>query len=116
MDATPTFFSGGDPWQSDQYDRFSPSRFADKFKTPTLVIAGERDYRVPFGQALQFFTALQNRKVPSRLLLFPGENHWVGKPLHTRLWYATVLDWLGRYLGGTRPDPKVIDTATTIAK
>ncbi len=112
----PRWEFGGDSWQSDQYDRFSPSRFADKFKTPTLVIAGERDYRVPAGQGLQLFSALQNRKIPSRLLLFPGENHWVGKPLHTRLWYATVLDWLGRYLGGTRPDPKIIDSATTIAK
>ena len=62
------------------------------------------------------FTALQHRKVPSRLLLFPGENHWVGKPLHTRLWYGTVLDWLSRYMGGTKPDPKIIDSATTIAK
>ena len=107
---------GGDPSQSEKYDKFSPSRYADKFQTPTLVIAGERDYRVPMGQALQFFTALQHRKVPSRLLLFPGENHWVVKPLHSRLWYGTVLDWLGRYLGGTKPDAKVLDSATTWAK
>lgn len=112
----PRWEFGGDSWQSDQHDRFSPSRFVDKFKTPMLVIAGERDYRVPAGQALQLFTALQHRKVPSRLLLFPGENHWVGKPLHTRLWYGTVLDWLSRYMGGTKPDPKIIDSATTIAK
>lgn len=112
----PRWELGSDSAQNEGLDRFSPSRFADKLKTPMLVIAGERDYRVPFGQSLQLFTALQNRKIPSRLLLFPTENHWVVRPLHTRLWYATVLDWLGRYLGGQRPDPKVLETATTFAK
>lgn len=116
----------GDPWVpgaaggaqglNDQYDKFSPSRFAQNFKTPTLVIAGERDYRVPFGQSMQFFTALQQRKVPSRLLLFPDENHWVQKPAHARLWYGTVLDWLSRYLGGAKVDPKILETATTYAR
>lgn len=106
----------GDPWTTDQYDKFSPSRFAQNFKTPTLVIAGERDYRVPFGQSMQFFTALQQRKVPSRLLLFPDENHWVQRPAHARLWYGVVLDWLSRYLGGAKVDPKVLDTASTFAR
>ena len=61
------------------------SRYADKFQTLTLVIAGERDYRDADGTSAAAFTALQHRKVPSRLLLFLGENHWVGKPLHSRL-------------------------------
>ena len=108
----------GDPWGAgaELYDKFSPSRFAQNFKTPTLVVAGEHDYRVPFGQSMQFFTALQQRKVPSRLLLFPEENHWVQRPGNARLWYGVVLDWLSRYLGGAKVDPKVLDTATTFAR
>lgn len=112
----PRWEFGGDSTQGDLFERFSPSHFADKFRTPMLVIAGERDYRVPFGQALQLFTALQNRSVPSRLLLFPEENHWVLRPLHTRIWYSVTLDYLGRYLGGARPDPKILEAVTTFAK
>ena len=61
---------GGDPSQSEKYDKFGPSRYADKFQTLTLVIAGERDYRVPMGQALQFLPRYSIAEVPSRLLLF----------------------------------------------
>jgi dipeptidyl aminopeptidase/acylaminoacyl peptidase len=64
---------------------------------------------------MQFFTTLQQRKVPSRFLIFPDENHWVLKPQNSRLWYGTVLDWLKRYIGGTGVDPKVLETAGTYA-
>ena len=86
---------GGLPWQKPEiYERWSPSRFAPNFKTPTLVVHGELDYRVPAGQGLQLFTALQVQKVPSKLLLFPDEGHWILKPQNSLLWYQTVLDWL----------------------
>jgi dipeptidyl aminopeptidase/acylaminoacyl peptidase len=103
----------GDPWSSAQYDRFSPSRFADHFKTPMLVVSNEHDFRVPLGQGMQLFTALQVRKVPSRLLIFPEENHWVLRPANARLWYSVVLDWLHRYLGGTAIDAKALEAAGT---
>ena len=79
---------------------------AGNFKTPMLVITSERDYRVPFGQGLQLFTALQVQGVPSKLLTFPDEGHWVLKPGNSCLWHNTVMDWLHRYLGGAEADPK----------
>jgi len=74
------------------YDKWSPSKFSKEFKTPTLVIHGELDYRIPYSQALQLFTALQLNKVPSELLDFPDEGHWVLKPRNSALWYKTFLD------------------------
>ncbi len=88
----------GHPWQSpDIYEKWSPSRSAANFKTPTLVIHGELDYRVPVGQGMQLFTALQAQKVPSKLLLFPDEGHWVLKPQNSLLWYQSFLDWVGEW-------------------
>lgn len=106
----------GDPWTTDQYDRFSPSRRADRYKTPMLVISNERDFRVPVSQGMQLFTALQVRKVPSRLVIFPDENHWVLQPTNSRYWYGVVLDWLHRYVGGAAVDAKILDLAATHAK
>ena len=75
--------------------RWSPSLFVKEFHTPTLVIHGELDYRVPVGQGLQLFTALQMQKVPSKLLLFPDEGHWVLKPQNSLLWYKTLsIGWI----------------------
>jgi dipeptidyl aminopeptidase/acylaminoacyl peptidase len=76
------------------YERWSPSKYVTNFKTPTLVVHGEKDYRVPLTQGLQLFTALQQRNVPSRLLIFPDEGHWVLKPRNSLYWHQTVLDWL----------------------
>jgi dipeptidyl aminopeptidase/acylaminoacyl peptidase len=112
----PTWEFKGWPWNSDQYRKWNPMAFAEKFKTPTLVITSERDYRVPFGQGLQFFTALQVRGVPSKLLTFPDEGHWVLKPGNSRLWHATVMDWLHRYLGGAEADPKALETAYSVTR
>ncbi|MGB9610478.1 MAG: prolyl oligopeptidase family serine peptidase, partial [Bryobacteraceae bacterium] len=84
----------GLPWENpEMYDRWSPSRYAANFRTPTLVIHGELDYRVPYGQGLQLFTALQMKKVPSKLVLFPDEGHWVLKPQNSLFWYRMFLDW-----------------------
>jgi dipeptidyl aminopeptidase/acylaminoacyl peptidase len=88
----------GFPWQNPEtYDKWSPSRSAANFRTPTLVIHGELDYRVPYGQGLQLFTALQAQKVPSKLLVFPDEGHWILKPQNSLLWYSTFLDWVGEW-------------------
>jgi dipeptidyl aminopeptidase/acylaminoacyl peptidase len=94
----------GMPWQNpDVYAKWSPSYYVDKFKTPTLVIHGERDYRVPYGQGLQAFTALQMQKVPSKLLIFPDEGHWILKPQNSILWYHTFLDWIGEWTARRAP-------------
>jgi dipeptidyl aminopeptidase/acylaminoacyl peptidase len=89
----------GMPWDNpDMYAKWSPSYFVKEFKTPTLVIGGELDYRVPYTQSLQLFTALQMEKVPSKLMVFPDEGHWVLKPQNSALWYHTFLDWIGEWL------------------
>jgi len=92
----------GTPWvAADSYRKWSPSTYAGelgRYKTPTLVIAGERDYRVPYTQSLEFFSTLQRQGVPSRLMIFPDEGHWVLKPQNSQLWYKTFLDWLALYL------------------
>jgi dipeptidyl aminopeptidase/acylaminoacyl peptidase len=85
----------GMPWDNPEvYAKFSPSHYVKDFKTPTLVIHGELDYRVPVGQGMQLFTALQTQKVPSKLVLFPDEGHWVLKPQNSVFWYKTFLDWV----------------------
>jgi dipeptidyl aminopeptidase/acylaminoacyl peptidase len=63
-----------------------------------LIVHGENDYRLPYVQGLQMFTALQRQGVPSRLLYFPDEDHFVQKPQNAQLWWQTVHEWLGRYL------------------
>src|SRR5580704_1161490 len=91
----PLWEFGGTPWDKpEDYDKWSPSHYVKEFHTPTLVVHGEQDFRVPYTQGLQLFTALQLQKVPSKLLLFPDEGHWVLKPQNSVLWYRTVLDWL----------------------
>src|SRR5206468_1545233 len=75
----------------------SPHNYARRFKTPTLVIHGELDYRVPATQALQYYNTLWARNVPARLVYFPDENHWILKPQNSRLWYREFFDWIKRY-------------------
>jgi dipeptidyl aminopeptidase/acylaminoacyl peptidase len=92
----------GMPWTSgDNYRKWAPLTYASdlgKFKTPTLVIAGERDYRVPYTQSLEFFNTMQRQGVPSKLVVFPDEGHWILKPQNSQFWYKTFLDWLATYL------------------
>jgi dipeptidyl aminopeptidase/acylaminoacyl peptidase len=89
---------GGPFWEKPEiYARHSPSGFVKSFKTPTLVIHGEQDLRVPLEQGLAMFTALQRQKVPSRLIVFPDENHWVLKPNNSVRWYQEVLAWLDQW-------------------
>jgi dipeptidyl aminopeptidase/acylaminoacyl peptidase len=92
----------GTPWSvPENFKKWSPSTYAadlSKYKTPTLVVAGERDYRVPYTQSLEFFSALQRQGIPSKLVVFPDEGHWILKPQNAQFWYKTFLDWLATYL------------------
>jgi dipeptidyl aminopeptidase/acylaminoacyl peptidase len=91
----PIWEFGGMPWDNpEMYQRWSPSLFVKEFHTPTLVIHGELDFRVPYGQGLQLFTGLQLQKVPSRLIVFPDEGHWILKPQNTLFWYKNFIDWI----------------------
>ena len=87
----------GTPWTSDSYDRWNPAEHVEKWQTPMLVVHGELDYRVPVTEGLQTFTALQRRGIPSRLLVFPDENHFVLKPSNSIQWHEEVLAWLDRW-------------------
>ncbi len=93
----------GGPWwntqaMATQYRKFSPHLFAKSFKTPTLVIHGELDYRVPYTEGLSLFTALQRQGVESRMLVYPDEGHWILKPQNSQLWYKEFHGWLGKHL------------------
>jgi len=89
----------GTPWTNPaMYARWSPHKFAQNFNTPILIIHSELDYRVPLGEGMQLFTAVQRKGIDSKFLSFPDEGHWVLKPQNSQLWYHTVLDWLDKYL------------------
>ena len=90
---------GGPYWDNpEDYEKWSPHRFVKNFATPTLVSHGELDYRVPIGEGFQLFTALQRRGIPSKMLYFPDEGHWVLKPQNSKLWFQTVGDWFDQWL------------------
>ncbi|MDB5221983.1 MAG: dipeptidyl aminopeptidase/acylaminoacyl peptidase [Chitinophagaceae bacterium] len=91
--------NGGAPWmQTAAWKEQNPIRFAAKFKTPVLITVGERDFRVPLNNSIENFGVLQRLKVPSKLIVFPEENHWILKPEDSRFWYKEVQDWLKKYL------------------
>jgi dipeptidyl aminopeptidase/acylaminoacyl peptidase len=95
----PEFEFKGNPYDNPElYQKWSPSNYVKNFKTPTLVVQGELDFRVPVDQGLQLFTALQRRGVPSKLLVFPDEGHFVLKPQNSKLWYTTALDWFDQWV------------------
>jgi dipeptidyl aminopeptidase/acylaminoacyl peptidase len=81
----------------EEYRKWSPHLFAKNFKTPTLVVHGQRDYRLDVSEGLQLFTTLQMLGVPSKMLYFPDEGHWVLKPQNGQLWYKTVNDWVDQW-------------------
>jgi dipeptidyl aminopeptidase/acylaminoacyl peptidase len=90
----------GPPWKNRElYRKFSPHLFAEKFKTPTLVVHGQLDFRLDVSEGFQLFTTLQRLKVPSKMLYFPDEGHWVLKPQNSRLWWKTVNDWVDQWCG-----------------
>jgi dipeptidyl aminopeptidase/acylaminoacyl peptidase len=94
----PEWENGGPEFRNPKgYAKHNPVDYVSNWKTPTLVIHGQQDYRVPDSQGLAVFTALQRQGVPSELLYFPNENHWVLKPADSIQWYDTVLAWLKRW-------------------
>jgi len=92
----------GQPWNSAHYEKFSPSKYVENFKTPCLVITGEGDYRVPYTQSLEFFTALQKKNVPSRLIVYSKAGHWPDW-YEMALYYTAHLEWFHKYLEGGAP-------------
>ena len=89
-----------DYWEKpEEFARYSPHSAAANFKTPTLVIHGQLDRRVPVNHGFELINILQTRGVPSKLLYFPDENHWVLKPQNSLFWYQTKREWLDKYIG-----------------
>jgi dipeptidyl aminopeptidase/acylaminoacyl peptidase len=89
---------GGPWWQRQDAEKWNPVNHVTSWKTPTLVIHGEKDFRIPYSQSLAAFTALQRQGIESKLLVFPDENHWVLKAQNSVQWHRNVFDWLGRHL------------------
>jgi dipeptidyl aminopeptidase/acylaminoacyl peptidase len=90
-------FKGTPYTNPEMYEKWSPRNAAKNFKTPTLVIHGQLDYRLDVSEAFQLFTTLQTMGVPSKMLYFPDEGHWVLKPQNAQLWYKTVNDWVDQW-------------------
>jgi dipeptidyl aminopeptidase/acylaminoacyl peptidase len=102
----PEWEFGGPPWSARaraNFERCSPHRFADRIRTPTLVITNQQDFRVPVDQGLQLFTALKRNGVESEALVFEDEGHWVLGALDSRRWHEAVFEWLRRHLGAAAP-------------
>ena len=101
----PEWEYGGPYWDPNamatQYRKFSPHLFAANLKQPHLVMTGELDFRVPYYENLSLFTALQRQNVPSRLVVFPDEGHWIGKPQNQQLWWREMQGWFSKYLLGS---------------
>jgi dipeptidyl aminopeptidase/acylaminoacyl peptidase len=95
----PEWEFGDTPWANREgYRKWSPHLFAAQFKTPTLVVHGQLDFRLDVSEGFQLFTTLQRLKIPSKMLYFPDEGHWVLKPQNSELWYKTVNGWVDGYL------------------
>ncbi|MBD1390218.1 S9 family peptidase [Neiella sp. HB171785] len=89
---------GGPQWQgADDYVKFNPANYVDNWQTPMLVIHGEKDFRVPYDQGIAAFTALQRRGIPSRLIMYPDENHWILNMDNLKQWYAEVFRWMDHW-------------------
>ena len=98
----------GQPWNSSLYENWSPDEFVKNFKTPCLVITGEKDYRVPYTQSLELFTALQKMSVPSKQIVYPNAGHWPSS-YEMALYYTAHLEWFQKYLGGQGPPRSTAD-------
>lgn len=94
---------GGKPYYEDPaaFEQWNPVNYVTAWKTPQLVITSENDFRIPYTQGIAAFTALQRRNIPSRLLIYPDENHWVLKPKNSIQWYDEVFGWMHRWMGET---------------
>jgi dipeptidyl aminopeptidase/acylaminoacyl peptidase len=91
--------NGGTPWmQAKSFREQNPIRYAAKFKTPVLITVGEQDFRVPLNNSIENFHVMQRLQIPSKLVVFPEENHWILKAENSRFFYKEVQSWLAKYL------------------
>jgi dipeptidyl aminopeptidase/acylaminoacyl peptidase len=105
----------GTPWTNRlNYRRWSPMLSETKFKTPTLVVHSQLDYRLDVSEGMQLFTTLQRMNVPSKMLYFPDEGHWVQKPQNSQLWYKTVDEWCDKWTGTSPAAPTPDNDATRL--
>ena len=94
----PEWEFNGAPWEDRElYEKWSPHRFIHNAKTPMLIVHGANDFRVAEEQSFQLFTSLQRLGVPSKLIYYPDEYHFVTKPQNARLWWNSVFDWFEKY-------------------
>ncbi len=94
----PEYEFGGTPFDNPKlYDKWSPSRYVKNWKTPMLVIHGGHDYRVNLSEGLSTFNALQRKGIPSKLIVFPDESHWVLQPVNSQFWHKSVIEWMNRW-------------------
>ena len=99
----PEWEHGGTPWENPAgYSKHNPVDLVKNWKTPVLVVHGGLDYRVVDTGGIATFTAAQRKGIPSKMLYFPDENHWVLKPQNSILWHDTVLDWLDQWVKGEK--------------
>ncbi len=94
----PNFEYGGPYWENTKSYKFSPHLMVNKWKTPILIITGANDFRIPYTQSLEAFQAAQLQGIPSRLLFFEDECHWVTKPQNSVIWQKEFFEWLDKYL------------------
>jgi dipeptidyl aminopeptidase/acylaminoacyl peptidase len=108
---------GGHPYYEApaEFEKWNPVNYVAKWKTPQLVVTSEKDFRIPYTQGIAAFTALQRRDIPSRLLVYPDENHWVLKPKNSVQWYHEVFGWMRRWLGAGQAIPDAIPGAASEA-
>ncbi len=112
----PDYDCGGAPWENpDYYKKASPSSYVENFKTPCLVITGEKDYRVPYTQSIQFFTALQKMNVPSEIIIFKNDGHWPDPVKSMPLYYNAHLEWFNRWLKGGKAPYRSVDMIKGVA-
>ena len=100
---------GGQPWNSELYQKWNPSASVKNFSTPTLILTGERDYRVSYTQSLQYFNALQTLGIPSRLIVFSNDGHWPSTMRSMPVYYNAHLEWFHQWLGGAPAPWRTID-------
>ena len=96
----PNFELEGQPWNSPLYKKWNPAEYVKNFATPTLIITGERDYRVSYNQSLAYFNTLQTLGIPSRLIVLKNDGHWPSNLKSMPLYYNAHLEWFHKYLGG----------------
>jgi dipeptidyl aminopeptidase/acylaminoacyl peptidase len=105
---------GGHPYYETpgEFEKWNPVNYVQNWRTPQLVVTSEHDFRIPYTQGIAAFTALQRRNIPSRLLIFPDETHWVLKPKNSVQWYHEVFNWERQWLGQGQPVSEAIPGST----